>query len=91
MLASVYPIYMGIATLGSYIQNGYIDVADYKKYIIPYTPICIALFISTALIPLIFKLFKRYTLPVVSFWGTGLFFACFIDISSFQATTFILY
>lgn len=74
-LASAYPIYMGAATLGSYIQNGYIDVADYKKYIIPYTPICIALIISAALMPLIFKLFKGYTLPVVSSLGIALFFA----------------
>jgi hypothetical protein len=66
---------MGLVTLGSYMQNGFIDAADYKKYIIPYTPICIALIISTALMPLIFKLFKRYTLPAVSFLGTALFFA----------------
>ena len=75
ILASVYPIYMGVATMGSYLNNGAIDVADYKKYIIPYTPICIALIVSTALMPLIFKLFKRYALPAVSFLGTVLFFA----------------
>jgi len=75
VLASVYPIYMGVVTLGSYLQNGSIDVADYKKYIIPYTPICIALIASTLLMPLIFKLFKRFTLPVVSLLGTMLFFA----------------
>lgn len=75
VLASVYPIYMGIVTLGSYLYNGSINVANYKKYIIPYTPICIALIVSAALMPLIFKLFKRYTLPVVSLLGTVLFFA----------------
>ncbi|KJS80074.1 MAG: hypothetical protein JM58_19090 [Peptococcaceae bacterium BICA1-8] len=75
VLASVYPIYMGVVTLGNYLQNGSIDVADYQKYIIPYTPICIALIASTALMPVIFKLFKRYTLPVVSLLGTVLFFA----------------
>lgn len=74
-LASVYPIHMGVVTLGRYLQNGFIDVADYPKYIIPYTPISIALIISTALMPLIFKLFKRYTLLVVSFIGTVLFLA----------------
>lgn len=74
-LVSVYPIYMGVVTLGSYLQNGSIYVADYKKYIIPYTPICIALIISAALMPLFFKLFKRYTLPAVSFLGTIIFFA----------------
>jgi hypothetical protein len=65
---------MGIVTLGSYLQNGSIQAADYPKYIIPYTPISIALIISTALMPLIFKLFRRYTLLVVSFIGMIIFF-----------------
>lgn len=73
-LASVYPIYMGVVTMSSYLQNGSIEVADYQKYIIPYTPICIALIASIALMPLIFKLFSRHTLPVISFIGTVLFF-----------------
>lgn len=75
VLTSVYPIYMGFVTLGNYSRNGFIDVADYQKYIIPYTPICVALIVSVAFMPLIFKVFKRYTLPVVSVLGTGLFFA----------------
>ena len=75
VLVSVYPIYMGVVTLNNYMQNGSIDVADYQKYIIPYTPICIALIASVALMPLIFKLFKQYTLPVVSFLGIVLFVA----------------
>lgn len=75
VVASIYPIYMGVVTLSSYLQNGSINVADYPKYIIPYTPICIALITSIALMPLIFKLCKRYTLPVVSVLGTVVFFA----------------
>lgn len=75
VLASVYPIYMGVVTMSSYLQNGFINVADYQKYIIPYTPICIALIATVALMPLIFKLFRRHTLLVVSLLGTVLFFA----------------
>ncbi|MDF2510643.1 MAG: hypothetical protein K0S04_509 [Herbinix sp.] len=74
VLASVYPLYMGVVTMGSYLENGYIDAANYQKYIIPYTPICIALIASIALMPLIFKLFRRHTLPIISFIGTVLFF-----------------
>jgi hypothetical protein len=74
VLASVYPIYMGVVTMSSYLQNGFINVADYQKYIIPYTPICIALIASVALMPLIFKLFRRYTLPVISLIASVLFF-----------------
>lgn len=84
VLASVYPIYMGVVTLSSYLKNGAIHVADYQKYIIPYTPICIALIASTALMPLIFKLFKRYTLPVVSLLGTVLFFASELGFEQIQ-------
>jgi len=75
VLVSVYPIYMGVVTISNYLQNGSINVEEYQKYIIPYTPICIALIVSAALMPLIFKLFKRYTLPIVSILGTVLFFA----------------
>lgn len=75
VLSSVYPIYMGVVTLSHYVQNGFINAADYPKYIIPYTPLCVALIVSTALMPLIFKLCKRYTLPVVSLLGIILFLA----------------
>ena len=74
LLTSAYPIYMGSVMLSAYIQNGGIDVADYPKYIIPYTPICIALIICTALLPLVLKLFKKFALPVLSGFGALLFF-----------------
>jgi hypothetical protein len=65
---------MGIVTIKDYIINGSIDVSDYQKYIIPYTPICIALIISIALIPLITLLLKRYALLTASVLATGAFF-----------------
>ena len=75
VLASIYPIYMGVATLGSYLQNGFVSSTDYHKYIIPYTPICISIIASTTLMPLFFKLFKNHILPAVSLLGILLFFA----------------
>lgn len=74
LAASVYPIYMGVITLVKYIQNGFIDSAEYQKYIIPYTPLCLAILISVALIPLVFKLLKRYTLLLTSLLGIAVFF-----------------
>lgn len=71
--ASIYPLYMGLTTLGNYLEHGFIYASDYPKYIIPYTPICIALIASSALMPLIFKLCKSRTLPVVSVLGILLF------------------
>ena len=75
LLASVYPLYMGFVMLLAYIQNGGIDVADYPSYIIPYTPICLTLIICVALLPLAFKLCKKFTLPVLSVLGIALFLA----------------
>ena len=56
LLASVYPLYMGEVMIFAYIQNGGIDVADYPSYIIPYTPICIALILCTTFLPLFVRL-----------------------------------
>jgi hypothetical protein len=73
IVASVYPIYMGILAFSSYLQNGFIDAAHYPKYIIPYTPICISLILSTCCMPFLFKLFKRFTLFAASILGIVLF------------------
>jgi len=72
---SVYPIYMGWITLSSNLKNGFVTAADYPKYIIPYTPLCIAAIIAVALMPLWFKICKKYTLPVSSVIGACTFFA----------------
>ena len=50
--ASIYPIYMGGKIILLYLENGVIPVEDYPKYIIPYTPMCIALIAVTAVDPL---------------------------------------
>ena len=73
LLVSIYPLYMGIVMLFSYLQYGGIDVADYPKYIIPYTPICISLIVCTALLPLIFKFTKKFVLPILSILSVLLF------------------
>jgi hypothetical protein len=52
---------MGITALAGFMKNGFISVADYPKYIIPYTPISIALIICVVLLPVFCRLFKRYT------------------------------
>ncbi|MCL2488442.1 MAG: hypothetical protein FWE80_07145 [Oscillospiraceae bacterium] len=73
LLASVYPIYMGISVLGAHLRNGGVEAADYPKYVIPYTPLCIALLCGVVLLPLVYKLCKKYTLPALSAFGVGLF------------------
>ena len=73
LLASVYPLYMGAVMLTAYLRDGGVNVADYPKYIIPYTPISIALIVCVALLPLAFKYCKKYTLPVLSVFAILLF------------------
>jgi hypothetical protein len=90
LLASVYPIYMGIFMLAAYLRNGGINAADYPKYIIPYTPICIALIACVALFPFVFKLCKKYALPAISVLAVLLYLGAeltFEKVTVFSETT----
>lgn len=58
--ASAYPIYMGICVLLQTVREGAVPVENYPKYVIPYTPIAIALIIGTALMPLFCRLSRRF-------------------------------
>ena len=73
LLSSVYPILMGIAVLRDLISLGAVSAENYPKYVIPYTPICISLLLTAALIPLADKLKKcdvEYVHPIVEHsWG----------------------
>ena len=73
LILSIYPLMMGGQILIAYIRDGYVDAADYPKYVIPYTPIAIALISSTVLLPLVMKRCKRFALPIISVFATGLF------------------
>ncbi|MCL2678049.1 MAG: hypothetical protein FWE85_03235 [Clostridiales bacterium] len=86
MLASAYPIYMGAVMLWAYMRNGGIDAADYPSYIIPYTPICLAFIVCTALLPLAFKWCKKFALPALSLLGIILFLVA--EIAFEQVTVF---
>ncbi len=73
-LSSSYPLYMGVRVLVDMLRNGSVMKADYPKYIIPYTPICVALLVGVLLMPLWMKLFKRLGLLAGSVVSLGVFF-----------------
>ena len=73
VLLSAYPIYMGVKVAIEYLSNGYIFNTDYPKYVIPYTPMCIAIIVSAALIPLFYRYAKRATQIILSAVGVGIF------------------
>lgn len=71
--ASIYPIYMGGKVVLLCLENGVIPVKDYPKYIIPYTPMCMALIVVTAVYPLLYRQLCGKALPVASLLGVILF------------------
>ncbi len=75
LLASGYPIYMGISVIADMIRYGTVYAENYPKYIIPYTPIALALLVGVALIPVEMKLFKKNALLLGTAVSTVVFFA----------------
>lgn len=75
VIASYYPLSMGIRVMTDMIVNGTVLKENYPKYIIPYTPISIAVIVGVLIMPLFIKLFKRFALIGGAFVATGVFFA----------------
>lgn len=76
LLASFYPLYMGIKVLIDYVQYGYVLGENYPKYLIPYTPISLSLILGAVLLPLGLKA-KR--------WGQACLTAvCFLLFFGFE-------
>lgn len=75
LLASCYPIYMGISVIVDMIRYGTVYAENYPKYIIPYTPIALSLLVGIVLIPIAIKCFKKYALLFGTAISTVIFFA----------------
>lgn len=74
LLASSYPIAMGVRVIGDMLKDGYVLQENYPKYVIPYTPVCIALLLGVLLMPLFVKLLKKLALLGGSAVALGVFF-----------------
>lgn len=75
LVASYYPLSMGVRVIADMIVNGTVLKENYPKYIIPYTPMCIAIIVGVLLMPLCIKLFKRFVLVGGASIATSVFFA----------------
>lgn len=73
--ASFYPLYMGVRVVLDMIVQGTVLGEDFPKYIIPYTPIAVAVITAVAFMPLLFKLLKRFVTLTASCFSIGVFFA----------------
>ena len=74
ILACAYPIYMGVCVAAETAVNGAVPLERYPKYVIPYTPIAVALILGTALLPLFQKLSRRWDLLLGGLFSTVVFF-----------------
>ena len=75
MAASVYPIWMGVRVVGETLRNGAVPIESYPKYVIPYTPIAVAVILGVALIPVLQRLSKKLDLLFGAVIGAAVFFA----------------
>ncbi len=74
LLASAYPMYMGLHVISEMLKNGAVNVENYPKYIIPYTPIATAILVGVILLPIFIKLAKRFAFLSAAVFSTGIFF-----------------
>jgi len=74
VLISFYPVYMLVKVIADYAATGAVDVFNYPRYIIPYSPISISLIFSVCLMPVAITVFKKFALPAISVFGIILFF-----------------
>ncbi len=74
LLASYYPLSMGVRVLRDMIVNGTVLKENYPKYIIPYTPLSVALIVGVLLMPLCIKRLGRFALAEGASVATSVFF-----------------
>ncbi len=74
LVASFYPLYMGVQVVSDMIRAGTVLAENYPKYIIPYTPISLAVILGVALMPLSLRYARRYALLSTSAISLGTFF-----------------
>lgn len=74
LIASYYPLSMGVRVITDMLVNGTVMKENYPKYIIPYTPISVAIIISVLLMPLFIRFFKRFAFVGGAAVATGIFF-----------------
>lgn len=71
---SFYPLLMGIRTVSEMLRDGVVPIEKYPKYVIPYTPIALALIFGVILMPLFHKFFKRFDFTAATVFSVGVFF-----------------
>lgn len=76
LIASFYPLWMGVRVVTDMIVDGTVMKENYPKYIIPYTPISLAVLTGVLLMPLWIRIFKRFALLIGAALSIGAFAVC---------------
>lgn len=71
---SAYPIYMGVSVIRDMALYGTVYKENFPKYIIPYTPIAIAVIAAAALMPLLIRKMEKYAVLAATALSTAVFF-----------------
>ncbi len=93
LAASFYPLSMGTKVVWDMMANGTVMKEDYPKYIIPYTPISLALLMGVFLMPFFIKLFGKYAMicggsaSIVAFFGLELLFERNVVVTTAETVT----
>ena len=74
LIASFYPLWMGVRVIADMIMDGTVMKENYPKYIIPYTPISIAILVFVGLMPVCMGKCKKYAFWVAVVGAVALFF-----------------
>lgn len=74
IVASSYPIYMGVRVVGEMLRNGAVFLEDYPKYVIPYTPIAIAVILGVLFMPVFHRMSEKLDFLCSAVFSTVIFF-----------------
>lgn len=74
LAASFYPLYMGFRIISDMCTQGVVHAEEYPKYIIPYTPLSLALIFAVACMPLLLKYVKKLPVLTASLLSLVVFF-----------------
>ena len=74
VITSLYPICMGVRVVAEMLQYGAVPLESYPKYVIPYTPIAIALIVGVLLFPVFQRLSSKLHFLYGAIVSTGIFY-----------------
>ena len=92
LIASFYPLYMGVRVISDTVTDGTVLKENYPKYVIPYTPLAFAVILGILLMPVFLRLMKRAAVfggaavSLTAFFGAEFWFERSIVVSTAETT-----